>query len=140
MPETKIIVRGYKANPNQAPAGAVIRIEGEFPDVPFDQPHADLQEQLVNRFGADAQAIVDILGNNLPGGTMHQLLIKLLQRQASLYVVQDVPDTTVRDIAEAARSFVWSKHVWHTYQAGHLDNAASALAALVENRYGPPPA
>lgn len=151
MPENKVIVHGYQPHPDQREPDGAITITGHFEDDRRDGPKPgeyvpDWQTRLAERFSGDAQAILDILANNLPGGTMHQLLIKMLQREVCLHVVQDVPDTTIKDIAELARAFVWEPEQWETYSDSKSSNSVAwppewlLLCEAVERRYGPPPA
>jgi hypothetical protein len=98
-PETTVVrVPGYQAFPDQRKPSAVIYIDGE---IPCDDPRVnsasinsssglkDWKTLSAEKFGGDARQIFDALANNLPGGTMHQLLILMLQRELNLHIVKD---------------------------------------------------
>ena len=76
----------------RAPDGS-IRIEGHFPD--NERPingSVDLKErqkEARQKFVTDAQAIMHVLTNNLPGGTLHELLILMLQHKVNLFEVKE---------------------------------------------------
>lgn len=150
MPDTElpvVRVHGYKANAGQRKPGATIVIDSEIPD---DLPgpgeyRKDWQDRLAEKFGGDAQIVFDALSKNLPGGTLDQLLILMLKRKLSLYVVLDEPDTTIKDIAMAARNFVWDSEQWEQYQDSKTSNSVAwvpewlLLCQAVEKRFGAPP-
>lgn len=57
---------------------------------PLAHGDATLNEHRVF-YDEQAKVIVDALAGALPGGTMHAILVRLLQRQAYLYRVLDDP-------------------------------------------------
>lgn len=145
-------VHGYEPsgdpdNPHRQPdPNGLITITGWFTDE--DRKHLDgetypqWERRQAEKFILDAQAIYEVLSKNLPGGTLHQLLIQMLQGKLNLYVVRDVPDTTIKDIAELAREFAWKTPNWGAYIAakGSPDlEPWFLLCQAVEKRYGPPP-
>jgi hypothetical protein len=86
-------IHGYKPMGDQRVPEGSIRIEGFFPDerTPIDSS-ADLkawQKQARQKFVTDAEAIFHVLANNLPGGTLHELLILMLQHKINLYEVKE---------------------------------------------------
>ena len=88
-----VIVHGYKPMGEQRQPDGSIRIEGHFPD---ENPRLDnsddlkaWQKQARQKFVTDAEAIFHVLSNNLPGGTLHELLILILQHKVNLYEVKE---------------------------------------------------
>lgn len=71
------------------PVESVTIVVEERIDVPTSEKEAEYGPELISQFYADAEAILDGLGGALPQGTMHQLLILMLQRKASLMVVAE---------------------------------------------------
>jgi len=152
-----VTVHGYHPHEGQREPQASVIITGWFKDEDLrlgaEDTRLDWEQRSAKVFGSEAQQIFDALSNNLPGGTMHQLLILMLQHKLCLYKVLDQPDTTIRDIAYAARDFVWAEWKRHTElrelrndltQSGvHALSPPSQLlrlVAAVEKRFGPPPA
>ena len=86
------IVHGYKPMADQRVADGSIRIEGHFADSPGPDGGGDFKEwqkRERQKFVTDAQAVMHVLTNNLPGGTLHELLILMLQHKTNLYVVKE---------------------------------------------------
>lgn len=87
------IVHGYKPVGDQRDPDGSIRIEGYFPDEEKPINRGDdfkaWQKEARQKFVTDAQAIMHVLTNNLPGGTLHELLILMLQHKTNLYVVKE---------------------------------------------------
>lgn len=96
MSKDSVIVHGYQPVRGQRIADGSIVIEGHFPEdrtdfregeggTDFKQWRRDAREKFI----LDAQAIYNVLSNNLPGGTMHELLIIMLQNKVNLLVVKE---------------------------------------------------
>lgn len=88
-------VKGYQPMRDQREPDGIIVINGwpKDADTPLHGEYAQgWKARLREVFGRDAKAIMDVLFNNLPGGTMHQLLIEMLQHKTSLLVVCDQPE------------------------------------------------
>jgi hypothetical protein len=93
-------VRGYKpmGDPEhrQPDPNGLITITGWFEDGPGmgvqpDESMRQWERRSQEKFTLDAQAIYEVLSKNLPGGTLHQLMIAMLQGHRNLYVVADLP-------------------------------------------------
>lgn len=91
--KNRVIVHGYKAVADQRAAEGSIVIEGFFPDekppVSSGSDFKTWQKAARQKFVADAEAIFGVLSNNLPGGTLHELLILMLQHKVNLYEVKE---------------------------------------------------
>lgn len=147
-------VHGYKPIGDVGPQrqrdpNGLITITGWFKDSESrfrdGEQMREWEARNTGKFEREAGEIYRVLSNNLPGGTLHQLLIKFLQGQVNLYVVQDIPDTTIKDIAELARAFVWEPEQWEAFVDSKDSNSVAwppewlLLCQAVEKRYGPPP-
>lgn len=91
MSTDRVIVHGYQPVGDQRAADGAIVIEGHFPDEPAPtggEPFKEWERRAAAKFELDAQAVYGVLAHNLPGGTMHQLLILMLKRQVNLLVVK----------------------------------------------------
>ena len=88
-----VVVHGYKPMGDQRAPDGSIRIKGHFPDErPTLNNSDDLrawQKQARQKFTTDAEAIFNVLSNNLPGGTLHELLILMLQHKVNLFEVKE---------------------------------------------------
>lgn len=93
-------VHGYQSMGNQRKSDGQIIIGGEVGAFPNDpktegvQPGEGMtawEKRSNEKFTREAADIYRVLSNNLPGGTLHALLIQMLQGKVNLYVVQDVP-------------------------------------------------
>lgn len=90
--QNHVIVHGYKPMGDQRVPDGSIRIEGYFADSPGPESGGDFKawQQLERqKFVTDAQAVMHVLTNNLPGGTLHELLVLMLQHKTNLYVVKE---------------------------------------------------
>jgi hypothetical protein len=91
--QNHVIVHGYKPMGDQRVPDGLIRIEGHFAD--DEKPinggggFKAWQKQARQKFNTDAQAVMHVLTNNLPGGTLHELLVLMLQHKTNLYVVKE---------------------------------------------------
>jgi hypothetical protein len=143
-------VHGFNPNPDQRRPDGHIRISNWFTDEDSKRVKGENHEAWLKRmerkFTSEAEAIYSVLANNLPGGTLHALLIEMLKGKLCLYTVLDQPDTTIKDIAEKARDFVWEPEQWEAYTDSKESNSVAwppewlLLCQAVEKRYGPPPA
>lgn len=78
--KTVSVFKAQPIRPDRAVESAQLVMEVELPDRPdLAAAHAT--------YVAQAKLIVDLLINKLPGGTVDQVLIDLLQRKASLFVI-----------------------------------------------------
>lgn len=85
-----VIVSGYDPTGDQPQAEAVLYIEGVPPKFPYNK-NQDLNENLEHArqwYKSEAKKIFYVLVNNLPGGTVDQLLVLLLEHKASLFRVK----------------------------------------------------
>lgn len=150
-------VHGYKPfgkpdDPNrQREPNALITITGWFEDDPSSKwQDGDTQQQwearAYEKFIREAGEIYNVLSNNLPGGTLHQLLIRMLQGKLNLHVVSDAPDILPDrlNIEKLALIFVQSPDNWESYTDCKGTDSASLpaewfnLCAAVEAKYGTP--
>lgn len=81
-PTTVTVHAAQPIRDEPAPAGRIV-IATTLP--PFDG--GDWRDRTVALYAADAKAIVDVLLDTLPGGTVDQVLAELLLRKASLFRV-----------------------------------------------------
>jgi hypothetical protein len=89
-----VVVHGYQPVGDQRVADGSIVIEGHFPDsdvaaVRDGESYKQWERHEREKFITDAQAIYGVLSNNLPGGTMHELLITMLQAKVNQFVVKE---------------------------------------------------
>jgi len=94
MSADSVFVHGYQPVGDQRVAQGSIVIEGHFPDssvaaVRDAETYKQWERHEREKFITDAQAIFGVLSNNLPGGTLHKLLILMLQHKVNLYVVKE---------------------------------------------------
>lgn len=80
-------VHGYVPHRDQAPADATIRITGQFREPEDHEP--GWEQRAREKFKTDARLVYDALWNNLPGGTMHELLICMLEGKLNILVVKE---------------------------------------------------
>lgn len=77
----------YKAQPLGDREAPPLRLEAieELPDVGSDKGwHA----RSIARFDEQASIVIDALFGSLPGGTLDAILMQMLERRRSLYVVR----------------------------------------------------
>lgn len=93
MSSDHVIVHGYQPVGDQRAPDGSIRIEGHFPDERPPLNNSDdfksWQKEARPKFVTDAEAIFAVLSNNLPGGTLHELTILMLQRKLNLLEVKE---------------------------------------------------
>lgn len=143
------LVHGYNPNPDQREPAGSIQIGGHFTDEDSKRLEGEnfptWEKRMARKFEGEAEAIYSVLSNNLPGGTLHALLIEMLKGSLNLHEVQDTPDTTIKDIALAARDAVWEMENWENYILSKESNSVAwppewlLLCQAVEKRYGAPP-
>lgn len=141
-------VKGYKPASDQPGPDGLITIKGWFDrdtatmkDVGHDEWHRLSQAKFVR----DAEAIYEVLSKNLPGGTLHQLMIAVLKGHLNLHTVLDepviLPDRL--NIEKLAVGYVHEAGNWGVFKDQEADNYFndpwSALCRAVEAKYGEPP-
>lgn len=142
------LVHGYNPHPDQREPAGSIQIAGWFHDDTTKrlagETGPEWEKRQAAKFNDEAAAIYKVLANNLPGGTLHALLIEMLKGKTCLYTVLDEPDTTIKDIALAARDAVWEPENWENYVDSKESNSVAwppewlLLCQAVEKRYGAP--
>lgn len=68
---------------------ATIIIHGSMKSITPDYTESDFYKKAQEKFDEQAEKLFKVLNKSLPGGTMHRLLVKMLDNQRNLLTVPE---------------------------------------------------